>query len=98
MRAKKTFTYVIEQIFCPEEIFTFIQSKANISSREIYETLNMGSDYAVFVPKKDVDKAKTIVRENSFEALDAGYVKEGTRQVILKPIDITFQGSRLDFR
>ena len=98
MRAKKPFTYVIERIFSPQEIFTFIQDEANISDKEMYKTFNMGSDYAIFVPKKDVDKVRKILAKDGFESLEAGYIKKGVRKVILKPIGITFKGSSLDLR
>ncbi len=98
MRARGNFTYVIEKIFEPQEIFTFIQKHANLSDDEIYQTLNMGQDYALFVEAEDVIKAQEIIRKNKFESLVAGYVQKGPRRVIIKPKDIIFESSSLDLR
>src|SRR5439155_1644464 len=89
MRSKRDFTYVIEKLFDPQEIFLFIQKEANLSDEEMYGTYNMGQDYAVFLEAGDVSKAKDIISQNGFESLDAGFVKMGSRQVILQSKSIT---------
>jgi phosphoribosylformylglycinamidine cyclo-ligase len=98
MRAKREFTYVIENIFEPQEIFLFIQKHAGLSDKEIYATYNMGQDYAIFIPKKDMQKALQIVKKNRFKGLDAGYIQKGERQVIITQKQITFKGDTLDLR
>ena len=98
MRARSNFTYVVEKIFDPQEIFNFIQKHANLSDYEMYQTFNMGMDYALFIPQKDVEKAQRIIAKNKFQSLDAGYVKKGKRQVFIKPKNIVFKGETLDFR
>lgn len=98
MRAKGNFTYVIEKIFEPQEIFTFIQKHAGLSDEEIYGTYNMGQDFAIFIPAKNMKKALTIVKKNKFAGLDAGYIEKGERQVIIKPKNIIYKGDRLDLR
>ncbi len=98
MRSRGNFTYVVEKIFPPQEIFLFIQKHANLSDEEIYGTYNMGQDYAIFIPKKDVEKTQLIIKKNKFESIDAGYIEKGPRQVIIKPKKITFTGESLDLR
>lgn len=98
MRSKRNFTYVIENIFKPLEIFKFIQKYAQIDDYEIYQTYNMGQDYAIFLPKEDMKKALEIVEQNGFEGLDAGLVEIGERQVVIKPKNITFGSETLDVR
>lgn len=98
MRSKRPFTYILENIFEPLEIFKFIQEKAGINDYEIYQTYNMGQDYAIFLPKEDIEKALEIVKQNGFEGLDAGYIEEGKRKVVIKPKDITFEGETLNLR
>ncbi len=98
MRARGDFTYVVEKIFEPQEIFTFIQKHSGMSDHEIYETYNMGQDYAVFLPEKDIKKAQSIVKKNGFKSLDAGYIEKGERKVIIKPLNITFKGDSLKVR
>ena len=98
MRARGEFTYVVEKIFEPQEIFGFIQKHANIDDYEMYQTYNMGQDYVIFIPESDVEKAQAIVRSNGFESLNAGYIEQGPRQVIIKPKNLTYKGETLDLR
>lgn len=98
MRARQNYTYVIEKIFEPQEIFLFIQKHANLDDYEMYQTYNMGMDYAIFLPEKHVKKAQSIVKKNGFESIDAGYVEEGERQVIIKPKNLVYKSSTLDLR
>lgn len=98
MRANRDFTYVVEKLFEPLDVFKFIQKNANLSDEEMYGTYNMGQDYAIFLPSTDVQKAQEIISENGFESLDAGYLEEGVRKVILKSKDIIFEGYTLNLR
>lgn len=98
MRARHAFTYVIEHILEPQEVFPFIQKHAGLSDRDMYETYNMGMDYALFLPEKEIKKAQKIIAKNGFESIYAGYVDKGKKQVIIKPKDLTFDGQTLDLR
>lgn len=98
MRARPKFTYVIEKIFKPQEVFSFIQEHANLADEDMYGTFNMGQDYAIFVSPKDVEKSLSIIARSRFKAIDAGYVKKGEKQVIIKPVGVTFKSERLDLR
>lgn len=98
MRARPSFTYIIEEIFDPQEIFLFIQKHANLSDEEMYGTYNMGMDYALFLPEKDMKKAQKIITKNGFQSLDAGVVKKGEKQVIITPKNLIYKGSTLSLR
>ncbi len=98
MRARGNFIYVIEKLFEPQEVFKFIQKEAKLTDYEIYETLNMGQDYAIYISQKDVLKTLTIIKKNKFVGLDAGYIKKGPRQVIINPKNITYTSETLDLR
>ena len=98
MRARQNFTYIIEKIFDPQEIFNFIQKHANLSDYEMYQTFNVGQDYAIFLPEKDVKNAQKIIIRNKFQSLDAGYVEKGKRQVLISPKNIIFESESLNLR
>lgn len=98
MRSKQNFTYVIERIFDPQDVFLFIQKHANLDDEDMYGTYNMGMDYAIFLAEKDIKKAQKIVKKNGFESLDAGFIEKGERQVIIKPKNLTFKSETLDLR
>lgn len=98
MRATIDFTYVIEKLFEAPEVFTFIKKHAGVDDYEMYQTYNMGQDYAIFVSTKDVNKTLAVIKKCGFEAIIAGYVEKGPRQVIIKPKDMIFTGETLDLR
>lgn len=98
MRARQQLTYVLEKIFEPQELFLFIQKQANLTDDEMYQTYNMGMDYALFIPKKDVKNALSVCKKLRFQALDAGYVSNGDRQVVIKPKNIVYKSQTLDLR
>jgi len=98
MRAKENFTYIIEKIFDPQEVFLFIKKHANLNDQDMYGTYNMGMDYAIFLAEKDVKQARLIVRKNGFDSIDAGYVEKGKRQVIIQPKKIIFKADTLELR
>lgn len=98
MRAKKNYSYIIENIFGPQEIFPFIQEKANLSDYEMYETYNMGMDYAIFVDRNLVTKTLDIIRKNGFEGIDGGCVEKGPRSVNIKPKKIIYKSETYQIR
>lgn len=98
MRAPQDFVYIIEKVYPISELFLFIQKNTNLSGKEMYGTYNMGQDYAIFLPKEDVNKAREIIMKNGFESLNAGYLEKGERKVIIKSKDIVFEGKTLDLR
>ncbi len=98
MRAKKNYTYVLEKVFEPQEIFLFIQKYTNLSDKEMYETFNMGMDYALFISDKDVEKTQKLILKNGFKSIIAGYVEKGKKQVIIKPKKIILKGNTLNIR
>lgn len=98
MRARKPFSYVIEKIFAPQTVFSFIQEQAELSDYDMYETFNMGQDYALFVPAKDVAKTLKIIKQAGFTGINAGYVAKGPKQVVIKEKNIVFKGDTLDLR
>lgn len=98
MRGRPNFTYVLEKIFKPQPVFDFIAKHANLPDYEMYQTYNMGQDYAIFVPSKDVKKCLRIIKKNKFLGLDAGYIERGAKQLIIKPKNLVFEGETLDLR
>ena len=98
MRARQNYSYVIEKIFEPQEVFLFIQKHAGLSDYEMYETFNMGQDYALFLKSSDFKRPQNIIKKNGLESLDAGYVSRGPRQVTIVPKNITFKSETLDLR
>jgi phosphoribosylformylglycinamidine cyclo-ligase len=98
MRGKGEFSYVLENIFEAQEVFGFIQEHAGLTDKEMYETYNMGMDYAIFLPEEDVSKAQSVVEKNGFTSIDAGYVDRGERRVIIKSKNVILEGDSLKLK
>lgn len=98
MRARQNFTYQLNHIFEPQPLFQFMQKHAGFSDYEMYETFNMGMDFALFLPAKDVKKAMKIIAKNKFRGLDAGSVERGEKRVVIKPKNLIFEGATLNLR
>ncbi len=98
MRARKPFTYKIEKLFTPQPVFQFIQKQGRISDYEMYQTFNMGQDYALFIAPRDIKKTLAIIKRNGFTGLDAGSVKCGKKQVALECLNIKYEESSLQIR
>ncbi|MBI2031512.1 MAG: phosphoribosylformylglycinamidine cyclo-ligase [Candidatus Levybacteria bacterium] len=99
MRAKEDFTYTINSIPAPHSVFHFIQEQSGNDDKEMYGNFNMGAGFAIFLPPKDVARAIEVARNNhSMHVLDAGFIRTGKRQVLIKPKNITFRGKTLSLR
>lgn len=92
MRTPEPFVYVIEHIHAPQPVFGFIQEHAGlvgreVSDQEMYETFNMGAQFALIVPPCSVAPILAVAQTRSIMAWQAGYVeKRGSeRKVIIRP-------------
>ncbi len=99
MRAEKDLTYVINILPEVPEEFSLIQEVSGNDDKEMYGNLNMGAGFAIYVPEKDVDIVRQIaVQNHRLTALNAGYVEDGQKRVIINPKNIIFEGKTLGVR
>lgn len=98
MRAKEEFTYVIENLPEVDELFKFIQENSGMSDEDMYGTFNMGAGFTIILPDAEADKAMHIVTDSGFKAIRAGKVEAGEKQVVIKPLNITFKSESLNIR
>ena len=98
MRSKRNFTYTIEKIFPKPLLFKFMQEQSGLSDEEAYGTWNMGQDYCLILPKKSVALALDTITKHNFQALDAGFITAGKRQVVLVQKNVTFSSETLDLK
>lgn len=98
MRATKDFTYLINQLPQIPQIFSFIQQQSENSDEDMYGNFNMGAGFAIYLPADQVDKAQKIAEKHNLKSWNAGVVQEGTKQVIIKPKNITFGSETLGIR
>ncbi len=98
MRAQKSFTYIIDKIPPPSELFSFIQEKSGLSVFDMYSTFNMGAGFAIYVSNKYSETVMNISRKHNIKSWIAGKIEKGKKQVIIKPIDITYSEKDLNIR
>lgn len=98
MRANREFTYVMDFVPKSQPVFDFIQKHSGNSLEDMYGNYNMGAGYAIYLPEDEAKKAQVIAREMGIESWIAGRVEDGPRQVVIKPLGITYGGASLEVR
>jgi phosphoribosylformylglycinamidine cyclo-ligase len=96
MRPVKELTYRIERLPEVPEVLSFLVSQASLDERTAYSTFNMGAGYALYCAPGAGEGIVSLARRLGLEALLAGRVEEGPRQVILEPVGVRFAGSELE--
>jgi phosphoribosylformylglycinamidine cyclo-ligase len=98
MRANREFSYIMHEIPTPPVIFDFIAAQSGNTLEDMYSNYNMGTGYAVYVAAQDVSKVQKTATKFSFKSWHAGIVKDGPRQVTIRPLNITYKGASLMVR
>jgi len=85
LRLNENVNFVIDDLFEPQPIFTFLQKYGNIEDKEMYQTFNMGMGLAIIVSEKDTDKSISILKKYSAAEIKAiGKIKKGNRVEVPK--------------
>jgi len=98
MRAAEPFSYVMHEVPPVPEIFDFIAKQAGNDQKEMYGNYNMGAGFAIYIPAGQASEVVKIASENGLKAWVAGEVKQGSKEVIITPEQITFTGDTLEVR
>ncbi len=98
MRATVDFKYVINELIAPHEIFDFIADKSGNNIEEMYGNYNMGAGYAVYLPADQADKAVEKSKDCGLNAVVAGHLEKGSKELDIRPLGIKFAGESLAVR
>jgi phosphoribosylformylglycinamidine cyclo-ligase len=98
MRAQRELTYVVETLPPVPPVLRFLQEQAGLSAAEAYATFNMGAGFAFFVPEAAVAPAQRAAQARGYPLLRIGTVEAGPRRVVLRPLDLTYEGAALGVR
>jgi phosphoribosylformylglycinamidine cyclo-ligase len=98
LRHPAQLTYRIDAIPAVPSVLKFIQQHARQDDREAYSTLNMGAGFALYVDAKDAQRTVEIARGCGIEAIVAGRVEAGPKQLVIEPLGITFGDDALQLR
>jgi phosphoribosylformylglycinamidine cyclo-ligase len=95
MRPRRELTYRIRALPPVPPVLAFLAAHAGLDPAAAHSTLNMGAGFAVYCRPGDGSRVVEHARELHLDALLAGAVEDGPRQVILEPLDVTFAGAQL---
>jgi len=100
MRANESFTYRITTIPQPHPVFNFIQKEGLVIDEEMYGNFNMGAGFALYVPQSDLWKTLNLINQGNygFNAIEAGFIETGKKQVIIEPKNLVYEGETLAVR
>jgi phosphoribosylformylglycinamidine cyclo-ligase len=98
LRHPAELTYRITQVPEVTPVLKFIQQHAKQDDREAYSTLNMGAGFAIFVPADQAERTVEIAKAQGVQALMAGRVEAGAKQLVIEPLSITFGNEDLQLR
>jgi phosphoribosylformylglycinamidine cyclo-ligase len=97
MRPPRSLTYRISALPPVPEALTFLVERSGLDAHEAYSTFNMGSGYAVYCPSGTGERVVALAQGLGLEAIVAGSVEHGPRQVILEPIGVHYAAGELEF-
>ena len=98
LRHPGTFTYRIHTVPPVPPVLRFIQQQAQQDDREAYSTLNMGAGFALFVKADDAQRTVAIAQSLGVDAMVAGHVEAGPKQLLIEPLGIRFGDDDLQLR
>ena len=98
LRHAGRFTYRIDKVPIVPPVLKFIQQHAQHSDREAYSTLNMGAGFALFVSADEAERTVAVARAQGIEAIVAGRVEAGPKQLVIEPLSISFGDQDLQLR
>ncbi len=98
MRHPKTLTYRITALPDKTPVLAFMQRECQLDDHEAYGTLNMGAGFALYVKADQAQQTVDIARSLGMDAMLAGRVEAGKKQVIIEPLGVTYGADELQLR
>ena len=98
LRHGASLTYRIDALPPVPPVLAFMQHHARMGDRDAYSTLNMGAGFALFVDAADADRAVGVARSVGVEAMVAGRVEQGPKQLLIEPLGLAFGSDDLQLR
>jgi phosphoribosylformylglycinamidine cyclo-ligase len=95
MRPQRELTYRIRELPPVPPVLAFLAAQAELDAAAAHSTLNMGAGFAVYCRSGGGARVVEVAHELGLDALLAGAVEQGPRQVILEPLGLTFDGDQL---
>lgn len=96
MRPDRQLTYRIATLPPVPEVLRFMADRAGMDDEAAYRTFNMGSGFAIYTAAGTGARVAQIAERLGYEALLAGTVEDGPRQVIVEPVGVTYASDQMD--
>jgi phosphoribosylformylglycinamidine cyclo-ligase len=96
MRADAQLSYRVQRLPDVPEVLAFLVAESGLDPHAAYSTFNMGSGLALYCRAGGGEEIVRVARELGLEALLAGQVEAGPRQVVLEPVGVRFGGEELE--
>ena len=98
MRHPAEFTYRIDALPAVPTVLHHIQQTAALDAEQAYSTFNMGAGFAVFVKFDEASRVIELARSHGVDAMLAGRIEAGPKQVIIEPLSVRFGADSLALR
>jgi phosphoribosylformylglycinamidine cyclo-ligase len=98
LRHPKPLRYRIERLPAVPEVLRFIQREARLDDHEAYGTLNMGAGFALYVAAVDAERVVQLAADCGIEAIVAGRVEAGPKELLIEPLGLRYGGDELQLR
>jgi phosphoribosylformylglycinamidine cyclo-ligase len=96
MRPTKELTYRIERLPAVPAVLGFLVEHSGMDAQAAYSTFNMGAGFALYCRRGDGARIVATAQRLGLDALLAGRVEDGPRQVMIEPVGVRFAGERLE--
>jgi phosphoribosylformylglycinamidine cyclo-ligase len=96
MRPDKPLRYRIERLPEVPPVLSYLVAQAGMDPHSAYSTFNMGAGFALYCSGGAGAGIVEIADSLGLDALLAGNVEEGPREVILEPVGVRFGGEQLE--
>lgn len=98
LRHPKALRYRVHSLPPVPAVLQFMQRHAGMDDRLAYGTLNMGAGFALFVREEQAAETVAVARAAGFDALHAGEVQAGDKELLIEPLGIRFAAGELQLR
>ncbi len=98
LRHPAELTYRIDRIPAVPPVLHFIERQAGLDKNAAYSTLNMGAGFALFIAAEEAERCVEVARGQGVEALIAGRVEAGPKQLLIEPLGIRYGSDDLQLR
>jgi phosphoribosylaminoimidazole (AIR) synthetase len=86
---KRPFTYIIHSWLKVPPLMEYFHKELTVSLRDCLKTFNWGAGYYIYTDEQNAEKILQIGKSIGYELESVGIVKEGKREVVFNPGNIT---------